>query len=131
MEHRDQLKETFSDEKKLKKRKWLSYGVFIGMIAAFLIGRNIFLSQPKVDGALAPLRSTLSMNQKIFETLFDSSKKVKEYPLSEAVKKVKVNGYDGLRSALDSSGWRLKVVRAPGDTLFVTLDEIKRRIVQE
>ncbi len=126
MEYRVQLKETFSYEKKLKRRKWLSYGVFLGMIAAFLIGRTIFLSQPKADGVLAPLRSTLSMNQKIFETLFDSSKKVKEYPLSEAVKKVKVNGYDGLRSVLDSSGWRLKVVRAPGDTLFVTLDEIKR-----
>jgi DMSO/TMAO reductase YedYZ molybdopterin-dependent catalytic subunit len=36
-----------------------------------------------------------------------------------------VNGSDGMSAGFDPAAWKLKVARAPGDTLLVTLDEIK------
>ena len=42
-----------------------------------------------------------------------------------ALKHVRVNGDIGLKSNLDTATWKLKLVRHPGDTLFITLNDIK------
>jgi DMSO/TMAO reductase YedYZ molybdopterin-dependent catalytic subunit len=49
----------------------------------------------------------------------------KSYPVSDAVKNVRVNGNVGMENDFDPSNWKLQVIRNPGDTLFITLDEIK------
>lgn len=102
--------------------------------AFFLFGVLIFIvwmafawinRQPKDKGTPKPLRTALNINEKVFTTLFDSSKTVKEYAISAAAKKVRVNGLEGMRSNVDLATWRLQVVRKPGDTLKLTLEDIK------
>jgi len=82
-------------------------------------------SQPKIDGAYAPLRKTLELNESIFKRLVSQGHLVKTYPVSAADKKVRYNGADGLQSPLDPN-WKLQVVKAVGDTIFITLDDIKK-----
>ena len=69
--------------------------------------------------------SCFDLNEKIFSTVFDTTKLIKEYPLSAAAKKVRANGVEGIRDNVDEKTWRLNVIKDNGDTLKVTLDEIK------
>ncbi|TDH29339.1 molybdopterin-binding oxidoreductase [Segetibacter sp. 3557_3] len=81
--------------------------------------------QPKIAGAPRPLRESLNFNEQVSSRLFDSSRLVKEYPVSAAEKKVRFNGSDGLRDSVNSGTWRLRVVRSAGDTLQISLSELK------
>ncbi len=38
---------------------------------------------------------------------------------------MRVNGDAGMGEDFDTSAWKLQVIKNPGDTLFITLDEIK------
>lgn len=96
--------------------------LFIGAWATF----KWIKKQPQDAGALKPLRKTLNFNEKVFSAIFDTDHLVKEYPISKAVKRVRVNGMDGLRDSVSEETWRLKVVRSVGDTLQLTLNEIKQ-----
>ena len=51
---------------------------------------------------------------------------MKEYPLSAAVKNVRVNGDAGMDGEIDTANWRLKIVRNNRDTLYVSLNDIKK-----
>ena len=52
---------------------------------------------------------------------------IKEYPKSAAAKKARVNGNLGLdEETFDASQWKLQIVKSSGDTLFLTLDDIKK-----
>ncbi len=82
--------------------------------------------QPKEQGALRPLRKGLNVNESIFSGMFSNNHLVKTYPVSMAVPKVRVNGDAGMSDDFDPSTWKLKVIKDPGDTLSITLDEIKK-----
>jgi len=83
-------------------------------------------SAPIADGTRKPLRKVLIANEAIFDKILSDKHLAKEYPLSAAAKKVRVNGRDGLRSPLDSANWRMYVIKKDGDTLALTLDDIKK-----
>jgi DMSO/TMAO reductase YedYZ molybdopterin-dependent catalytic subunit len=51
---------------------------------------------------------------------------VKEYPRSKAAPRARVNGDVGLNAAVDTAAWRLKIIRAAGDTLSLTMDDIRQ-----
>jgi DMSO/TMAO reductase YedYZ molybdopterin-dependent catalytic subunit len=72
------------------------------------------------------LRSALNTNESIFRTLLSKKHLTKEYPKSAAAAKPRVNGYEGIKSKLDSANWRLNVIRKNGDTLKLTIDDIKK-----
>lgn len=80
--------------------------------------------QPKSNGALKPLRAGLDINEKIFSGIF-GRRLAKAYGIKDAAKKPKANGKEGLRNAADTANWKLHVVRAPGDTLLLTIDDLK------
>ncbi|HYK45248.1 MAG TPA: molybdopterin-dependent oxidoreductase [Parafilimonas sp.] len=83
--------------------------------------------QPTEQGALKPLRKTLEANEKILKTaVFDTDHLAKEFPEKDAVKNVRVNGLIGMEKTIDTSTWRLNVVRSTGDTLKLSLDDIKK-----
>ena len=82
--------------------------------------------QPRDAGALRPLRMVMNANEKIFATLFYSNNNVAPtYNAMRAAKRVRVNGKAGMDEKFDATTWKLKVVRTPGDTLFLSLDAIK------
>ncbi len=103
----------------------LSFLVFILFIGGCVFAWNWLFDQPKEKGTPLPLRKGLYVNEKIFSGLFSWNNLAKSYEKSDVVKKVRVNGRDGLANAADTVNWQLQVVRQPGDTLHISLDELK------
>ena len=82
--------------------------------------------QPKEAGALAPLRKVLDANEIIFANIYSTSNVSKTFAVKDAVPRVRVNGDAGLSKNFDTAAWRLQLVKGPGDTLFISLDDIKK-----
>jgi len=81
--------------------------------------------QPEQDEAPRPLRSVLTANESIFTSFFGNSRLTKTYPPSAIVPKARINGNYGLSGGFDPVSWKLQLVRDAGDTLLISLDEIK------
>ncbi len=120
----DDQKEIIVSSKKFRSKSIIAFAVFIIAMAAAVFAWKWLQKQPKIAGAQKPLRQGLNIDQQVFSKTLSNKHLAKSYPVSAAAKNVRANGFVGLKSKLDSS-WKLKVVRSPGDTLFVTLDEIK------
>jgi DMSO/TMAO reductase YedYZ molybdopterin-dependent catalytic subunit len=118
-------KEENITEKSLRKRTFISFSVLILFIASVILGWNWLHKQPDADGTPKPIRNVLNYNENLFSNFFSNNHLAKTFPLSAAVKKVRVNGSDGLGNNFDASKWKLKIAKNTGDTLFITLDEIK------
>lgn len=122
----DHLPERVFSKKQLRARTILSFAVLIVLFVSGWIVFDRVRHQRQAGGTPRTLRSVLNTNEKVFSSLFDSAKKVKEYPVSAAAKNVRVNGNLGMEGAVDMATWRLKVIRTNGDTLSLTLDDIKK-----
>ena len=120
------LREQMISDKSFRIKSIIAFSLFLVLIISVVAILKWFNWQPEVDGVLKPLRKTLNFNEKVFSAVFDSSHLVKEYPLSAAAKHVRVNGSDGMHDSVSEAAWRLKVVRAAGDTLQLTLNDIKQ-----
>jgi DMSO/TMAO reductase YedYZ molybdopterin-dependent catalytic subunit len=120
----DDQKEVLISEKRLRTKTIIAFSIFIVAIFGAIFFWKWLHHQSEIAGVPKPIRKVLSLNEKVFSKTLSNNHLVKTYPVSAAAKKVRFNGDIGLRSDLDSS-WKLKVVRKPGDTLFITLDEIK------
>lgn len=108
-----------------RKRMIISFLVFLLFIISGFFAWQYLLRQPKEQGALKPLRKTLETNEKVLTKVFDTAKLSKIYTEKDAAKRVRVNGLIGMQKTVDISTWRLQVVRVPGDTLKLSLDDIK------
>ncbi len=122
----DQLPAHVYSNKQIWTRSLISFVVLILLFTAGWKGFNWIKRQPRDNGTPAPLRKVLAMNEKIFSAYFESNRRVKEYPLSASVKNVRVNGTAGLSGEVDTATWRLKIARSNGDTLMLSLDDIKK-----
>ena len=119
------LKEEQISTKQLRKRTIISFSVFIVMLALAVTGWMWLNKQPPDNGTPKPIRNVLNYNEGFFSSFYSNNKLAKTYPVSAAVKNVRVNGRDGMSAGFDPSTWKLKVATAPGDTLIISLDEIK------
>jgi DMSO/TMAO reductase YedYZ molybdopterin-dependent catalytic subunit len=119
------LPEETLPDKVIRRRMLISFILFIVLIASVWATIKWINRQPKVAGTLKPLRKTLNFNESLFSAVFDSGDLIKEYPVSAAAKRVRVNGIEGLRDSVSAETWRLKVIRAPGDTLQLSLEDIR------
>jgi DMSO/TMAO reductase YedYZ molybdopterin-dependent catalytic subunit len=89
------------------------------------MGWRMLRRQQYDNGVQRTLRAGLNTNEKIFNKVFSTQHLAKAYPISAAVKNVRVNGHLGMSANFDTANWKMKVVRRPGDTLFLTLDDLK------
>ena len=117
--------------KKYARKSFIAFIIFFVMIAFAFAGWKWLNNQPKdgafVTGVQTPLRKVLNANEKIFSAGFDTGKRIKEYPVSMAASRVKVNGDVGMsEDFFDAAKWKLQVVKSTGDTLFISLDDIKK-----
>ena len=117
--------EILISEKKLRNKTLFSFAVFILMIIAAVFVWEKLHQQPLVAGVPKPLRTVLNYNETFFSNFLSDEHLANTYPLSSAVQHVRVNGDIGLKDNFDVSKWKLQVIRNPGDTLFLTLDDIK------
>ncbi len=108
-----------------RKRMIFSFLIFTILVIAGIFAWKWLNNQPGDQGALKPLRKTLEVNEKLLTSTFDTSKKAKIFDVKDAVKNVRVNGLIGMEKTIDTSAWRLLVVRGEGDTLRISLAEIE------
>ena len=111
---------------KNKIRSIISFSVYALFILGCYFGIKWVGNQPKVNGIPGPLRSVLSLNERIFTALFFPTKKSKEFGLDDAQKRVRKNGLVGMQGVVNDSNYKLIVIKNNLDTLFITMDEIKK-----
>ncbi|MEP7164526.1 MAG: molybdopterin-dependent oxidoreductase [Ferruginibacter sp.] len=112
-------------EKQVRNKTLQAFLFFFLFIGACVIGWKWLQHEPKEQGALSPLRKGLNTNESIFSYFFSGRHLSKVYPKTAAVNKVRVNGSIGLRDNFDPATWKLHLIKAPGDTLLISLAEIK------
>ncbi len=119
------FKEEIVSTETIRKKTLISFLFFLLFLVACFVGWKWLRGQPEDEGALKPLRTVLNTNEKVFSSIISDNHLAKTFPLSSAAHKVRVNGDAGMSDGFDPAAWKLKVVRKLGDTLFVTLDDIK------
>ena len=118
------------------KEQWLTASqirnkTILGIVSLFafcavcLIGWQWLHKQPRDAGALKPLRTVLDANESIFSGMFSSNHLSKTFSKDLAAPRVRVNGDAGLGKDFDPAQWKLQLIRNPGDTQYISLDEIK------
>ena len=112
-------------EQEIKRRTLISFSVFF---LCFITGGVLFFhiyNQPQNEDNLQPiLRKGLRANEKLLSLFFSKKREAKSFKKSDAVAPVRVNGDVGMDGSLDTT-WRLKIARKPGDTLVLTLNDLK------
>jgi len=91
-----------------------SFIMFAALVMVGIFAWKWLNRQPTEQLALKPLRKTLELNERLLKSTFDTGKLSKVYTEKDAVKNVRVNGLIGIQKAVDTSTWRLQVVRATG-----------------
>ena len=110
----------------IRKRTIRSFVAFFLLIALAVIGWKWLNRQPGDNGVPGPVRAVLNTNEKVFSNyIFSENNISKSYGLSAVVPKTRVNGDDGMSDDFDAIAWKLQLVRMPGDTILITLDEIR------
>src|SRR5882724_451172 len=82
-----------------------------GAIAALAGGSAVtwLATRPTDSGIPWPLRRALQFNERLAQSLFDSSRLAPQFPVECAIEP-RVNGHVGLRTRADAAGWMLHVV---------------------
>jgi DMSO/TMAO reductase YedYZ molybdopterin-dependent catalytic subunit len=115
-----------TDQLIIKKTVISFFFFFVFAVAAF-IGWKWLRKQPTTSGKTSTaIRNVLDANENVFSKLLSDNHLAKEYPVSKAANPARVNGDLGLKTAFDPATWVMNVIRSKGDTLKVTLDEIKK-----
>jgi hypothetical protein len=126
------LEEKTISKRGVLNRTIISFWMFNLFMVAFMLGWDWLHKQP-FDGQFGagvrqPLRNVLNSNESVFNKIFSKDHFSKTYPTSEATRNVRFNGNLGLdlKNKFDTAAWRLNVIRKTGDTLKLTLDDIKK-----
>lgn len=114
-----------SINRKITRRTIYSFLSLIFLYSLSVYSWKWIRKQKSEQGIYQPLRKVLNSNETVFSKIYSLSDLVPEYPVSQAVKNARVNGFIGMRSKLDSL-WQLTIIRGSGDTLKLTLDDIKK-----
>ncbi len=112
-------------QREINRRTTIAFSVFILCFTIAGIAFARLYNEPQTAGSVQPtLREGLKANEKIFSLFYSKRREAKSFKKSQAVKNVRVNGDVGMDGKMDTAKWRLKVVRKPGDTLFLKLSDI-------
>ncbi len=104
----------------------MSFLVYFSLLAVIFGGWYLLAHQAQTADNVQPIfRKTFTMNEGLFSRFYSAGRPTKAYAKGDAVKKVRVNGDAGMDDTFDPSTWKLKVARKPGDTLVLTIDDIK------
>jgi len=118
-------KEQIVTEKQVRNKTLFAFFFFFLFIAAVIFGWQWLHRQPQEQGALKPLRTVLDGNEFIFANFFSNNHLAKGFPKKLAVPRVRVNGDAGMSSDFNPETWKLRLVKAAGDTQYISIEEIK------
>jgi Oxidoreductase molybdopterin binding domain len=100
------------------------YGVLL--LTACILFIRLYREPQSADNVQPTLRAGLKANDHLFSLFYSKHRESKTFGKADAVKKVRVNGDVGMDGLLDTTTWRMKLVRGPGDTLRLTLNDLER-----
>ena len=129
------LPESDIPESAVRRRMIKSFGWF-AVAAAGAVGVYEWITHsPNLYAARKPLRRVLDVNAQIARTYFSDAHLVKTFPVEEAAKNPRHNGFDGLQTPLPDD-WKLQIDRPardgkPAEPLLLTMDDIKTLPKQE
>jgi DMSO/TMAO reductase YedYZ molybdopterin-dependent catalytic subunit len=104
----------------LRAARVRAFIVFFALLGIGIVGFMRLYTEPQTEQRLQPsLRKVLSANEWLFHKLFSKEKLAKTFTKADAAKQPRVNGNVGMKGNLDTNSWRLRVARAPGDTLIL------------
>jgi DMSO/TMAO reductase YedYZ molybdopterin-dependent catalytic subunit len=122
--------ENIYTSRQIRRKSIIAFSVFFLMMSAAVVGWMYLKNLPPDNGLLGgvqkPVRKVLTLNESIFKKSFSNLHLAKTYPLSAAVKHPRVNGDIGMGNDFDPATWKLYVIKAAGDTLTLTLADIKK-----
>ncbi|WHF52425.1 molybdopterin-dependent oxidoreductase [Chryseobacterium gotjawalense] len=129
MEKKKTKQEQNISSAKIRNRTITAFVIFILLFAGAIFTFVTIKNQPgetQKTGVQDPLRKVLNGNERVFTKIFSANHLAKTYPKSAAVKKVRVNGDVGMGKDFDAKDWKLKLVKAAGDTLLISLEDIRK-----
>lgn len=118
-------------EQKIKRRNFISFGIFTVLSASALGGwKWLYKSQKEEMGITArarlPLRKAMNKTEVFFRNFFSNKNLVKIYPKSSAAKNVRVNGRIGLeKDDFNPEEWELLVVKGDKNIFKLKMADIK------
>jgi hypothetical protein len=117
-------------EQLIRKKTIISFFFFFVLIFGAIGGWKWLQRQP-LDGGIRggirqPLRDVLDVNESIFNNWLSDNHLAKEYPVSMAEKNARVNGNIGMGDDFEPAEWKMYVLRKKGDTLAITLEDLKK-----
>jgi len=124
------LPESDVPESAVRRRMLKSFGWF-ALAAAVPVGVYEWITHsPKLLGARKPFRRVLDANEQVARTYFSNTHLVRTYPVNQAAKKARINGYDGIKTPVPED-WTLQIDRKAStpteqnQPLVLTIDDIK------
>ena len=122
-------KKALSVEQKITRRNFISFTIFGALsVTAFEGWRWLYKSPIETSGITGgtrvPLRRALNKTELAFRKFFSNNHLVKTYPKSMAAKNVRHNTDIGSDSHFNLPDWRLNVVKANGEKLAITIEQI-------
>lgn len=123
------MKEELTTDQQIRRK---TIKAFVGFGLASLVPIGVWKwinSRPELNNTLAPLRKTLEFNERLTGKLLADSHLAPTFPLSQAQKKVRVNGTEGLLSPIEAN-YKVKI-ESGNNTFEVSLDELKALPKQE
>lgn len=118
------LPESDIPESAVRRKLLQSFGLF-ALAAAVPVGVYEWITHsPKLRGIKKPFREVLDANEQVARTYFSNTHLVRTFPVEEAEKKARVNGYDGIRTPVPED-WKLQIDRSNAEPLMLSIDDIK------
>ncbi len=109
-----------------RRKSIIAFSVLVIMLAIGATAFYFLFNEPKGTDSVQPtLRSVMVANESLFTRIFSVNRQVKLYKKADADEKVRVNGDVGMGDDFNPATWKLKVARKPGDTLVLTIDDIR------
>ncbi len=103
-----------------------SFVAFFILLVMASTGFYFLYTQPTTADNVQPfLRKNFEMNEAIFSHFYSAGKQSKTFKKDFAVAKVRINGDVGMTDDFNPDTLKIKIVRKPGDTLILSMDEIK------
>ena len=107
-------------EQQIRRRSIVAFSLFAVFILCVVVGLKLLNQHQDI------FRKNFEATEKVFaKATYSTEHLSKTFPISAAAKKVRVNGDVGMKDDFDPNTWRLKVVRKTGDTLYISMDDIK------
>ena len=121
-----ETRERSMSKQAVRRRMLISFMVFFVLFGGAACLWFSLYRQPLTADNLQPvLRKGLHVNERFFSRFYSAARQTKSFKPADAVTKVRVNGNVGMDTTFDAANWKLQIARQPGDTLFLTMDDIK------